>query len=104
MSDVAGMGAWGFPLAIVAGALRVSPPFLFVSLGECVTEKSGRINLGLEGTLVFGAMTGYAISYQTGSAWLGVLAAGIAGSLFGAFHGYVCKLPKVNDIAIGIAL
>ncbi len=59
-----------------AGAIRVSTPFLFVSLGECLTEKSGRINLGLEGTLVFGAMTGYAISYQTGSPWLGVLAAG----------------------------
>jgi ABC-type uncharacterized transport system permease subunit len=91
-------------LAMMAGAIRVSTPFLFVSLGECLTEKSGRINLGLEGTLVFGAMTGYAISYHTGSPWLGVLAAGLAGSLFGALHGYICKLPKVNDIAIGIAL
>jgi simple sugar transport system permease protein len=91
-------------LAMFAGAIRVSTPFLFVSLGECLTEKSGRINLGLEGTLVFGAMTGYAISFQTGSPWLGVLAAGVAGSLFGAIHGYICKLPKVNDIAIGIAL
>ena len=91
-------------LAMLAGAIRVSTPFLFVSLGECLTEKSGRINLGLEGTLVFGAMTGYAISYHTGSPWLGVLVAGIAGSLFGALHGYICKLPKVNDIAIGIAL
>ena len=54
-------------LAMFAGAIRVSTPFLFVSLGECLTEKSGRINLGLEGTLVFGAMTGYAISYQTAS-------------------------------------
>jgi simple sugar transport system permease protein len=91
-------------LAMFAGAIRVSTPFLFVSLGECLTEKSGRINLGLEGTLVFGAMTGYAISFQTGSPWLGVLAAGVAGSLFGAIHGFICKLPKVNDIAIGIAL
>ena len=91
-------------LAMFAGAIRVSTPFLFVSLGECLTEKSGRINLGLEGTLVFGAMTAYAISYQTGSPWLGVLVAGFAGSLFGALHGYICKLPKVNDIAIGIAL
>ena len=49
---------------------------MFVALGECLTEKSGRVNLGLEGTLVLGAMTGYAISYQTGSPWLGVLAAG----------------------------
>jgi ABC-type uncharacterized transport system permease subunit len=91
-------------LAMFAGAIRVSTPFLFVSLGECLTEKSGRINLGLEGTLVFGAMTGYAISFQTGSPWLGVLAAGVAGSAFGAIHGFICKLPKVNDIAIGIAL
>ena len=91
-------------LAMLAGAIRVSTPFLFVSLGECLTEKSGRINLGLEGTLVFGAMTAYAISYHTGSPWLGVLVAGFAGSLFGALHGTICKLPKVNDIAIGIAL
>ncbi|MEP2453603.1 MAG: ABC transporter permease, partial [Roseibium sp.] len=39
-------------LAMFAGAIRVSTPFLFVSLGEMLTEKSGRINLGLEGTLV----------------------------------------------------
>ncbi|HVZ12872.1 MAG TPA: ABC transporter permease, partial [Bauldia sp.] len=91
-------------LAMFAGAIRVSTPFLFVSLGECLTEKSGRINLGLEGTLVFGAMAAYAISYESGSPWLGVLAAGCGGALFGAFHGYVCKLPKVNDIAIGIAM
>ena len=75
-----------------------------MSLGECLTEKSGRINLGLEGTLVFGAMAGYAIAYETGSAWIGVLAAGLSGCVFGAIHGYICKLPKVNDIAIGIAL
>ncbi len=91
-------------LAMFAGAIRVSTPFLFVSLGECLTEKSGRINLGLEGTLVFGAMTGYAVSYLSGSPWLGVRAAGVAGSLFRAIHGYVCKLPRVNDVAIGIAM
>src|ERR1700712_2350537 len=90
--------------AIIGGALRVSTPFMFVALGECLTEKSGRVNLGLEGTLVLGAMSGYAISYQTGSPWLGVLAAGVAGSLLGAMPGFLCKLPKVNDVAIGIAM
>jgi simple sugar transport system permease protein len=98
------IGWWGVPLAILAGAIRVSTPFLFVSLGECITEKSGRINLGLEGTLVFGAMSGYAIAYLTGSPWIGVLAAAGAGILFGAFHGWICSLPRVNDIAVGIAL
>jgi len=91
-------------VAVFGGALRVSTPFLFVSLGECITEKSGRVNLGLEGTLVFGAMVGYAVSYHSGSAWWGVLAAGGAGVLFGALHGWICSLPRVNDIAIGIAL
>ena len=90
--------------AIVGGALRVSTPFMFVALGECLTEKSGRVNLGLEGTLVLGAMSAYAVSFHSGSAWLGVLAAGGAGACLGAMHGYICRLPRVNDIAIGIAM
>ena len=98
------IGLWGVPLAILGGAIRVSTPFIFVSLGETITERSGRINLGLEGTLVFGAMTAYATAVNTGSPWLGVLAAGLSGLCFGLFHGWICKFPKVNDIAIGIAL
>ena len=98
------LGLWGVPLAILGGAIRVSTPFIFVSLGEAITERSGRINLGLEGILVFGAMTAYAIAVLTGSPWLGVLAASATGALFGLFHGWICKFPKVNDIAIGIAL
>ncbi|MBU1173963.1 MAG: ABC transporter permease [Alphaproteobacteria bacterium] len=101
---VTDIGLWGVPLAILGGAIRVSTPFIFVSIGEALTERSGRINLGLEGTLVFGAMSGYAVAFHSDSAWLGVLAAAFFGLLFGLFHGFVCKLPKVNDIAIGIAL
>lgn len=104
MSTVTDIGLWGVPLAILGGAIRVSTPFLFVSLGECLTERSGRINLGLEGILIFGAMSGYAIAFETGSAWMGVLAAAIAGALFGLFHGWICKFKGVNDIAIGIAM
>ncbi|ENN89340.1 Sugar ABC transporter, permease protein [Rhizobium freirei PRF 81] len=103
MDDTA-MGLWGVPLAIFAGAIRVSTPFIFVSLGETITERSGRINLGLEGTLVFGAMTAYAVAVLSGSAWLGVFAAMASGALFGAVHGWICKWPKVNDIAVGIAM
>jgi general nucleoside transport system permease protein len=98
------LGWWGVPIALVGGAIRVSTPYLFVSLGETLTEKSGRVNLGLEGTLVLGAMSGYGVAYLTGSPWLGVLVAGLAGALFGLVHGAVCSLPRVNDIAAGIAL
>jgi len=102
--DAIEIGLWGVPLAILGGAIRVSTPFIFVSLGEAITERSGRINLGLEGTLVFGAMTAYAVAVMTNSPWLGLLAAAAAGLCFGLFHGWICKFPKVNDIAIGIAL
>jgi len=91
-------------LSLFAGAIRVSTPYLFVSIGECLTEKGGRVNLGLEGILVSGAMTGYAAAYLSGSPWLGVLAAGCAGLLLGCLHGLVCSLPRVSDIAFGIAL
>jgi len=98
------LGLWGIPLAMLAGAIRVSTPFIFVSLGECLTERSGRINLGLEGTLVFGAMSAYAVAVMTGSPWLGVAAAAMAGMAFGVLHALCCSLPRTNDIAIGIAL
>jgi simple sugar transport system permease protein len=98
------IGLWGIPVAIIGGAIRVSTPFLFVSLGEVLTERSGRINLGLEGTLVFGAMAGYATAVITGSPWAGVVVAAGAGAVFGLIHGLICSLPRVNDIAIGIAM
>jgi simple sugar transport system permease protein len=91
-------------LAVLGGAIRVGTPFLFVSLGECLTEKSGRINLGLEGVLVFSAMAGFGGAYLSGSAWVGVLLAGCSGAALAALHGAVCSLPRVNDVATGIAL
>src|SRR4051812_45299287 len=105
MADAAtGFDLGAMSLALVGGAIRVSTPFVFVSLGECITEKSGRINLGLEGTLVMGAMSGFAVSYMSGSAWLGVFAAGVVGAIFGALHAWLCSRPRVNDVAVGIGL
>src|SRR5437588_7253635 len=98
------IGLWTVPLAVLGGAIRISTPFLFVSLGECITERAGRVNLGLEGTLVMGAMTGYAISYKTGSPWVGVLAAAGVGLALGALHAVICNRPRVNYIAVGISL
>ena len=93
-----------FSAAILGGALRVGVPFLFVSLGECLTEKSGRINLGLEGVLVLSAMAAFAGSYLSGSPWMGVLLAAAVGAALALLHGLLCSLPRVNDVATGIAL
>ncbi|WP_204150156.1 ABC transporter permease [Leptolyngbya sp. CCY15150] len=98
------LGWLGVPLAILGGVLRGSVPFLLVSLGECLTEKSGKINLGLEGTLLMGAMSAYAASFHSGSPWVGVLAAAGAGIVMGAIHAWLVQRPKVNDISVGIAM
>ena len=97
-------GFWSVVIAVLGGAIRVGTPFIFVSLGECLTEKSGRINLGLEGNLIMGAMVAYATAYYSGSPWLGVLAAGGSGLLLGLIHSLLCQHPRVSDIAVGIAL
>ena len=102
--DATTLGWWGVPLAILGGAIRVGTPLLWVSLGETVTEKAGRINLGLEGTLLMGAMTAYAVALTSGNPWLGVLAAACVGVVFGLLHGALCSLARVNDTAMGIAL
>src|SRR4029077_2982384 len=100
MSSTLDLGWWGVLLAVVAGAIRVSTPYLLVSLGETLTEKSGRVNLGLEGPLVLGAMSAFATCYLTGSPWLGMLAGGLAGSALGLLHAAICNLSRVNDIAV----
>ena len=99
-----GLGWWGVPVAVLGGAIRVSTPYLLVSLGECITEKAGRINLGLEGVLIMGAVSGYGTSLATSSPWAGVLVAGLVGAVFGLLHGILCSLRRVNDIAIGISI
>ncbi len=95
---------WSVVIAVFGGAIRLSTPYLFVSLGETLTEKSGRVNLGLEGVLVMGAMSGYATAVLTSEPWLGVLVAGCSGALLSLIHAVVCTLPRVNDIAVGIAV
>ena len=89
------------------GAIRVGTPYLYVSLGECLTEKSGRVNLGLEGTLFMGAMTGYADQLQDRLAlgWRGgCRAAASAACVLGAMHALICNRPRVNSVAVGIAM
>ena len=104
MGAATDLGWWGVVISVVGGAIRVSTPYLFVSLGETLTEKGGRVNLGLEGILVMGAMSGYGVAYLTGEPWLGVLVAGMAGAALALVHALVCNLPRVNDIAVGISL
>ena len=88
MTGTGDLGGWGVLIAVIGGAIRVSVPYLFVSLGETLTEKGGRVNLGLEGILVMGAMSGYGVAVITGEPWLGVFVAGLAGASLALLHGF----------------
>jgi ABC-type uncharacterized transport system permease subunit len=98
------IGWWGVVIGVLAASVRGGTPFLLVSVGECLTEKSGKINLGLEGVLLMGAMCAYGCSYKSQSPWVGVAAAAAAGAALGCVHAFLVSRPKVNDIAVGIAM
>src|SRR5579862_1162568 len=104
MPNPEALGFFGVVTALAGGAVRGSIPYMYVSLGECLTEKSGRINLGMEGILLMGAMTAFAVSDRTGSPWLGMVAAALVSGLLGLLHGGLTELPGVNDVAAGIAM
>jgi ABC-type uncharacterized transport system permease subunit len=69
--------------------VRTGTPLLLVALGELVCEKSGVLNLGQEGMMLFGAVIGFIVAYSTGNLWLGVLLAMLAGMLLSSLFALV---------------
>ncbi len=91
-------------IPLLAAAIQSGTPILYATLGEIVTEKSGVLNLGVEGTMIIGALAGFLVSRFTGSPVLGFLAAGIAGSMAASLHGIVCFWFLGNQVVSGLAL
>ncbi|MBX3584542.1 MAG: ABC transporter permease [Rhizobiaceae bacterium] len=79
-------------------------PLLIAAIGELVVERSGVLNLGVEGMMVMGAVTGFAVALTTGSPWLGVFAAVIVGALFSLLFGFLTLTLVTNQVATGLAL
>ncbi len=93
-----------FVIAVLAGTIRSATPVLYATVGECITERSGIINLGLEGIMLTGALTAVVVSYETGSVAAGLAAALVAGVALGLLHAILCIEFKANQIATGIAV
>lgn len=70
-----------FITGLIGATLRMSTPIILATLGEIITERSGVLNLGIEGTMLFGAAIGFLTTLATGNLWLGVLMAALAGML-----------------------
>ncbi|MGD8520959.1 MAG: ABC transporter permease [Desulfobacterales bacterium] len=94
----------GTILAIIASSIRFSIPYTLAGLGGTYSERSGVVNIGLEGMMLTGAFTAVAVSNTTGSPWLGLIAAIFAGMLLGLIHAVVCVTFKADQIVSGLAI
>lgn len=89
---------------IVITIATAATPLLIAAIGELVVERSGVLNLGVEGMMVMGAVTGFAVAYTTGSPWLGLIAAIVVGALFSLLFGFLSLTLVTNQVATGLAL
>jgi simple sugar transport system permease protein len=86
-------------IAIVAGASLV-----FATIGEIFTERSGILNLGVEGMMIIGAVTAFAAAYHSESAWVGVLVALLAGGAMALIHAFLTISLRADQVVSGLAL
>lgn len=89
---------------ILAGAVRGGTSIMYAGLGETVSERAGVINLGTEGSMLLGALGGYAVTAHTGNPWLGVLGGAVAGGLLSLVHAVLVVSRRANQFASGLTL
>ncbi|HDI01375.1 MAG TPA: ABC transporter permease [Candidatus Bathyarchaeota archaeon] len=85
-------------------AIRSGTPLLLAALGEIFAERSGVMNLGIEGMMLVGAITGFAVALATGQPWLGLLAACAAGLLMSLIHAFLSISLYANQVVSGLSL
>ncbi|MCA0872311.1 ABC transporter permease [Seohaeicola saemankumensis] len=92
------------PVLLVASLMVAATPILLAAIGELVVEKAGVLNLGVEGMMIVGAISGFAIAVETGSPWLGFVAAAIGGALLSLLFVILTQVALANQVASGLAL
>jgi simple sugar transport system permease protein len=106
---------WGFVIALVTAGIRLAVPVLLAVLGEIITERAGVLNLGLEGVMVIGGVTGFMAAYflETGplanlpgawSAWLGLVAGILGGMAMGLIMSVLSVSLRVDQVIAGVTL
>jgi simple sugar transport system permease protein len=89
---------------LLAGALRAGTPLVLASIGEVFAERAGILNLGLEGILLSGALSAFAVAGLTGSLWAGAAAGLLAGLILGAIHALLTVNLRANQVVAGLSL
>jgi ABC-type uncharacterized transport system permease subunit len=91
-------------LGVLSSAIFSGTSLLYTTLGEVIDERGGIVNLGLEGVLLVSASSGFAVTYLSGSPYLGILVSVLAGGLMNMILGYLVITRKANQLASGLAL
>lgn len=102
---------WGFLIAIITAGIRLATPVLLAVLGEIVTEKSGVLNLGVDGIMAVGGVTGFLVTYQlellgmeAASAWIGLLLGAVAGMAMGLLMSWLSVSLRADQVVSGVTL
>jgi simple sugar transport system permease protein len=91
-------------IEVATGAVRGGTSILYAALGESIAETAGVVNLGTEGSMLVGALAGYAITANTHNPWIGVLAAAAAGAALAAVHAFFVLHRRSNQLATGLVV
>ena len=91
-------------MLFVGITLMYSTPLVFAALGGVVSERSGVTNIGIEGMMTIGAVTGATVGYYSGNAWAGFFAAGVAGGIIALLHAFASITCKADQTISGIAI
>ena len=92
------------PVVLIASLMVASTPILLAAMGELVVEKSGVLNLGVEGMMIVGAISGFIVAVETGSPALGFVAAAVCAAVLSALFGVLTQVFLSNQVATGLGL
>jgi simple sugar transport system permease protein len=100
------MGAFAAidPILLLASLMVAATPILLAAIGELVVEKAGVLNLGVEGMMIIGAVTGFIIAVESGSPTVGFIAAAVGGALLSMIFALLTQVLLSNQVATGLAL
>jgi simple sugar transport system permease protein len=101
---IGGIPVEGFLSAMLAAGLVAAVPLILAALGEAVGEKSGLLNLGIEGMMLSGAFFGFLAAYQSGGSLWGVVAGVAAGALLGLLFAFLTVSLRVDQVLVGLAI
>lgn len=93
-----------FITGLIGATMRMSTPIIFATLGEIIAERSGVLNLGIEGTMLMGAMTGFLVTFTSGSLWAGVLAAALVGMILSLLMAFLSVHLGLSQHVSGLGI